>query len=159
VSCTIVIRRNTLIILLQCPNCHHAKLQTLAYEFADAEALLVRIQACQNKLYIPRPALDAPLRPAPQPIECPDKKLTAPILSALLNPTRHTPKATGTALATSVVIAAQVLEDDSLDKLRTHLVEWAIATHGMYESSQVCLASIGNSIWTLLSSQGCLVSE
>jgi hypothetical protein len=75
VSCTIVIHHNTFIILSQCPNCHHTKFHTPAYEFADAEALLVRIQARQNRLYIPRPALEAPLRPAPQPIERPDKKI------------------------------------------------------------------------------------
>jgi hypothetical protein len=29
---------------------------------------------------------------------------------------------------------------------KTDLVEWGIATHGMYKSSQVCLVSIENSI-------------
>lgn len=75
VSCTVVIYRNILIKLLQCPSCHHTKFHTPAYEFTDAEALLVRIQARQNRLYIPRPALEAPLRPAPQPIERLDKKI------------------------------------------------------------------------------------
>jgi hypothetical protein len=55
VSCTIVIHCSTLIKLLQCPNCHHTKFHTPVYEFTNAEALLVWIQACQNRLYISPP--------------------------------------------------------------------------------------------------------
>jgi hypothetical protein len=43
-----------------------------------------------------------------------------------------------------------------------YLVEWAIATHGMYKSSQVCFVAIENDTETLGFSQGCpvfLVSE
>ena len=46
-----------------------------AYEYADAKALLIWILARWDKVYIPQPALDALLQPAPQPSERPDKKI------------------------------------------------------------------------------------
>jgi len=59
----------------QCPECHWTEYLTEAYEYTDAMALLVRIWARQDKAYIPKAALDAPLCPAAQPNERQDGKI------------------------------------------------------------------------------------
>ncbi|KAF7975170.1 hypothetical protein HWV62_10359 [Athelia sp. TMB] len=58
---------------MQCSNCHWTKIHTPAYVFADAEALLIRYQARQDRTYIPQRALNAPLRPSLPPTPHPEK--------------------------------------------------------------------------------------
>jgi hypothetical protein len=58
----------------QCPQCHHTAFHTVAYEYADAEALVVRLKARRDRTHIPEPALNAPLRPATQPVEHPGEE-------------------------------------------------------------------------------------
>jgi hypothetical protein len=57
------------------PGCHHTEYHTPAYEYVDAEALLVRIRPREDKQYIPKVALDAPLRPATQSVNRPDGRI------------------------------------------------------------------------------------
>jgi hypothetical protein len=70
-----IIPRFLLYLVTQCPECHWTEYLTDAYEYTDAVALLVRIQARQDKAYIPKSAVDAPLRLATQPIERQDGKI------------------------------------------------------------------------------------
>src|ERR1700683_1888402 len=57
------------------PDCHHTEFHTPAYEFVDAEVLLVWIRACADQQYIPQAALNVLLHPAAQPINRPDNKI------------------------------------------------------------------------------------
>jgi hypothetical protein len=59
----------------QCPECHWTEYSTEAYEYADVTALLVQFWACQDQAYIPKSALDAPLRPVAQPNGRQDSKI------------------------------------------------------------------------------------
>jgi hypothetical protein len=76
-GCCMILLSNIHLIFLQCtsPGCHHTKYHTPAYKYINAEALLVRIRAHKDKQYIPKVALDAPLHPATQPINCPDGRI------------------------------------------------------------------------------------
>jgi hypothetical protein len=76
---------------MQCtsPDCHHTEFLTAAYEFLDAEALLVWINARADQQYIPQAALNVPLQPAVLPLNRPDNKIDCANLGCVTRTGQH----------------------------------------------------------------------